>query len=105
MRLTDLNPRWVDAGGEGITTLAGDPVPARHGIGMLYDCPCEQCGVLAYVTFRNPIDGGSPVANEDQAMWERIGEDFETLTLSPSIHRKRGCGWHGYITAGNLVDA
>ena len=46
MRLTDLNPRWVDAGGEGITTLAGDPVPARHGIGMLYDCPCEQCGVL-----------------------------------------------------------
>ena len=105
MKLTDLNPRWIGAGGTGITTLDGKPVPARHGIGMLFDCPCERCGNRAYVAFSNPLDGGPPVVNEGEAMWQRTGEDFETLTLSPSIHRVGGCGWHGYITAGNLIDA
>ena len=40
MKLTDLNPRWVGAGGEGISDADGNPVPARAGIGLSFDCPC-----------------------------------------------------------------
>jgi hypothetical protein len=41
-------------------------------------------------------------------MWTRTGEDFETLTLTPSIHSdpaKGGCGWHGFITNGEVLGA
>ena len=38
-------------GGKGITTLDGKPVPARHGIGLMYR-PCGQCGIPAYVAFQ-----------------------------------------------------
>lgn len=101
-KLTELNPRWVGAGGEGITDKHDKPVPARHGIGISFDCPCG-CDVRCYVSFFNPLDGGPPRINKDEPTWDRTGDTFETLTLRPSILRseeKGGCGWHGYITNG-----
>lgn len=98
-RLVDLDPRWVGAGGPGITR-DGKPVPKRTGVGISFDCPCG-CGERAYVGFKNPTDGG-PAYEPDRPKWERDGEDFETLTLRPSILRKGGCAWHGFLTGGVL---
>lgn len=104
MRLADLNPGWVGAGGEGIWDRNGNPVPKRDGIGVSFDCPCGACGVRGFVAFENPLDGGPPLHGE-RARWQRTGETFETLTLRPSIlrsHDKGGCGWHGFITNGEV---
>lgn len=106
MKLIDLDPRWVGAGGEGISDKDGNPVPSRHGIGFHFDCPCG-CGVPCFVAFANPLDGAPP-PDPNRPLWSRTGETFETLTLTPSIHRvkeKGGCGWHGFITNGEVIQA
>ena len=97
MKLSDLNPSWLDAGGEGITRAdTGEPVPRQRGVGVMCDCPCG-CGNDLFVPFDVALDG-TP-AREEKG-WERTGVTFDTLTLTPSIHRVGGCGWHGFITDG-----
>jgi hypothetical protein len=106
MRLVDLDPRWVGAGGEGITDRDGHPVPERHGVGVSFECPCGLdvgCDrTRVYLAFSNPLDGGAPVINQGQPTWDREGDDFESLTLRPSIARVGGCAWHGFLTSGEL---
>lgn len=113
--LVDLQPRWMGAGGEGVTQ-DGQPVPERHGVGITFLCPCEDCTskrtgnydddwhLRVYVGFRNPLDGGPAYDPRPGQQWERGGETFETLTLQPSIQRHRvgdgGCTWHGFVTGG-----
>jgi hypothetical protein len=104
MRLVDLNPRWIGAGGEGITLADGSPAPERTGVGVIFNCPCG-CGDEGYVPFQNPLDGGLPL-DPNRSVWQRTGETFETLTLTPSILKVRnpsGCGWHGFITNGEAI--
>lgn len=105
MRLVDLEPRWwADAG--------------RRGQGLTFICPhCRS--VRLGVAFTNPLDGGPPhrLALDDQlrfvhgaeysenpndaeACWTRTGEDFETLTLAPSVDASRSGHWHGVIQDG-----
>lgn len=109
MKLTDLNPQFCNAGGEGISNADGSPAPLRVGIGVMFTCPCGKCDDMhdCYVSFTNPIDGGAPV-NDGHATWQRTGDTFDTLTLTPSILRnpeKGGCGWHGFITNGEVITA
>ena len=107
MKLTELNPRWVGVGGEGISDRNGNPVQRRDGIGVTFDCPCRICGIALYIRFTNPLDEGSKLSEEEYGpAWERTGETFETLTLRPSILRskdKGGCGWHGFVTNGEVT--
>ena len=110
MKLADLNPRWIGAGGEGIfrRNAAGElePAPRREGVGIMFDCPCgldRGCEGWVYVAFSNPRDGGAPIASPGQPTWARTGESFETLTLSPSILRVGGCGWHGWVRNGEVI--
>lgn len=107
MKLTDLNPSWVASGGDGITyASSGKPVPYVPYAGVQCDCPCGNTDKnhRLYIPFANPF--GNEVANRMHVHgWEREGETFESLTLRPSILRSRshgGCGWHGYITDGNV---
>lgn len=106
MRLVELHPRWVGAGGDGISDRDGNPAPLRKGVGVMFDCPCgaghedPRC----YVPFLNPLDGG-PALELERPNWTRTGETFETLTLAPSVHRIGACGWHGFIVDGNCVVA
>lgn len=99
MKLVDLDPRWIQAGGEGIYDKDMKPVPERHGVGISFICPCG-CGTRCAVMFTNPICGGEPI--RDRTTWERIGDTFEGLTLTPSILRVGGCEWHGFITNGAI---
>lgn len=99
-KLVDLNPAFYMAGGEGVTDKDGNPIPERHGIGIVFDCPCG-CSEIVGLPFRNPLDGG-PVHSPNQASWQRTGDTFETLTLTPSILRMGGCGWHGFLTNGEF---
>lgn len=80
-----------------------EPAPRREGVGVEFDCPCgnHDDGHRCFVPFANPLDGGHSLYHDRG--WQRTGETFETLTLTPSIFRRRdlgGCGWHGFITNG-----
>lgn len=102
MRLSELKPKFLGAGGPGVT-LHGQPMPERRGLGVQFDCPCG-CGAPCFVPFANPLDGGPQLEAQG---WQRTGETFETLTLTPSILRRepRGCGWHGFIRDGEVIQA
>lgn len=108
MRLTDLNPHWLIHGGDDVLDQDGRAIPLRKGLGVIFDCPCG-CGVRAAILFANPLDGGPALEpNARSAHWDRTGETFEDLTLRPSILRNKdhgGCGWHGFVTNGNVVGA
>ncbi|HEU4727701.1 MAG TPA: hypothetical protein VFT22_07425 [Kofleriaceae bacterium] len=73
-RLIDCDPRWVtDSDG-------------REGSGVRFDCPegHEWCIHVVPVT---PALDGAPHASwqSNGAVWQRTGDSFETLTLTPSI--------------------
>jgi len=100
--LTDLHPRFVNAGGPAVTDGHGNPITEQEGVGMSFDCPCG-CGIRGYVDFVNTLDGSK---NRSKAPhWTRTGRDFASLTLYPSIRRSTelgGCGWHGWFKEGQV---
>ena len=103
MRLTDLQPRLLHSGGDGVARVdTGQPVPRREGVGMTLLCPCG-CGMRFALLFENPLDGG-PGLEDGGARWRRTGDTFETMTLNPSVLRSepRGCGWHGWVIDGEV---
>ena len=105
MRLSDLNPVFLSHGGEGITdVMTGMPVPKTEGIGVVFDCPCgnHEEEHRCYVPFSNPMGPGPAVRGAGKG-WHRQGDTFDTLTLTPSILRIGGCGWHGFITKGEIL--
>ena len=128
MRLVDLHPYFIGSGGAGVYAKTGracgacrsedrascdacfgtgdeyGPAPERDGVGIVCDCPCGNTDEhhQLYVPFKNPLDGGP--ALDDRTGWQRTGDTFETLTLTPSILRRSHCGWHGYITNGNVTS-
>lgn len=96
MRLTDLNPRWVGHG------------PILTGI--TFDCPhcrVQRLGVL----FKNAIDPEGWIEKgvtrcHAECEWDRTGETFDTLSLSPSIDTTQLVfenHWHGFINNGEVI--
>lgn len=103
MRLVDLDPMfYADQG--------------RHGMGITFECPhCpEGQRIRLGVAFENPVDGGTPEPKrmvtfpdghrQESVRWQRTGDTFETLTLTPSVDAaSHGVGhWHGFITNGEI---
>lgn len=86
-KLVDLEPKWTAS-------------PGRHGMGIHFLCPCG-CDRLYGAFFANPLDGGPPFDQGEG--WERTGDTFETLTLSPSLLFDRG-HWHGWLKDGVLTS-
>jgi hypothetical protein len=88
--LSELDPHWVT---EEFTERAG----------FICRCPCGACDDdrRLYVPLKNPL-GPGPVGWRERG-WLRVGEDFATLTLMPSIRRLEGCQWHGVLEGGVFV--
>jgi hypothetical protein len=113
MRLIDLQPRWFDVPGVG-----------TNKDGLTFLCPCAKClagePVRLGVQFANPVQGGAGVemSNRDRlrhvhnlrtfdvppgTLWQRTGDTFETITLSPSLDATRAGHWHGFVTNGQIL--
>ena len=103
MFLTDLNPSFYSYGGKGVSKADGSAIPEQNGVGILFDCPCGVCGERVALGFKNPIDGSDQV-NADRASWQRTGDNFEVMSLTPSIQRMGKCRWPGYLTDGELKE-
>lgn len=101
-KLVDLHPTFYGAAG----TKDGS-TPERRGVGVIFDCPClaDDCawGGKIAISFSNPLDGGAPYSTHSaERHWQRTGETFETMTLSPSIHAVGH--WHGWLKDGVLLS-
>ena len=72
-RLVDCNPRWGTAYGEATTRY------------LTFDCPEGHPNCWHTIPFNPGLDGS--VTGMQGAVWTRTGDDFATLTLSPSIAR------------------
>jgi len=98
VKLADLNPTFYGAHGRG----------GINQLGLGFDCPactaanrldkCEWGGWIA-VPFANPMGGEPPLANE-KTLWQRTGDTFADMTLSPSVHAVGH--WHGWVRNGNV---
>lgn len=99
MKLAELDPHFFSDGEE------------RHGMGISFECPhCRDHRLGVY--FANPIDGGPPATEESRRwtdgtgrlrmmpLWQRTGDTFETISLSPSVDASESGHWHGFITNG-----
>lgn len=79
-RLADCNPRWITGRYAG----RDDDTP----VGVHFDCPEGHEGCDDAIPFSPALNGG-PAASwyTSGAIWQRTGDTFATLTLSPSIRR------------------
>ena len=109
MKLIDLDPRWCS---DGDIVIGGvvKHFEGRRGMAVSFECPhCvarfQQTGDRRVqrlaVWFQNPVDGGPPT-DDAKHLWQRTGDTFETLTLSPSIDASSDGHWHGFITNGEI---
>ena len=81
-RLIDCNPRWVT--GRYVGQPGDDDVPR----GVHFDCPEGHEGCSHVIPFSPAFDGSpTPGWQQNGAQWQRSGDTFETLSLSPSIRR------------------
>lgn len=116
-RLVDCNPRWVTG------RYAGQPDDVPCGIH--FDCPEGHADCGHAIPFAPRLDG-SPATSwySSGAIWQRTGDTFETLTLTPSIRRNPTyasraaalaagalpellndsdlCAFHGFIRDGQI---
>jgi len=76
---------------------------------MSFECPhCHDFRIPVW--FKNPLDGGPPVTREEMKQppgeelhhWQRTGDTFETMTLSPSIDASKWKHWHGFVRNGQI---
>jgi hypothetical protein len=119
MKLTELEPvfvryearvdTWTRVVGDSLTWKPGDPteqvtgprehvlfvetLEEAHGIEFL----CPKCFVMHGVAPELGSHG-----NHGPSRWGVTGTGFSDLTLSPSILRDGGCGWHGWIQSGEV---
>jgi hypothetical protein len=100
VKLTDLSPRFFDVPGAG---------GARDGVSFLCPC-CRRVRLAIQFTPMGDDEIHAKSHREDDPhtivplsgnVWQRTGEDFETLTLSPSVDASAAGHWHGWVQNGD----
>lgn len=123
MRLIDLEPKWIDHYSDethgfirerdactDVHYSPGEESPGEttlsHAQGVLFLCPkCfkENEGPVGTHSVLVWFSGrGVPEYVEPKARWGASGSSLADLTTTPSILIRGGCGWHGFITAGEV---
>ena len=98
MKLTDLEPEWLSpdvfifrspTGRGDLLTCKRVAMPQREQYALIYD--------------KNPQYKGRPVVlTVPDFAWKFEGNDFTTMTVTPSIDASASGNWHGFITDGEV---
>jgi hypothetical protein len=70
----------------------------ESGSAMMFCCPCG-CGEFGMLRIDNNRDRSRPQPPGSGPSWAWNG-DRDRPTLTPSVFRMGGCGWHGFLTDG-----
>lgn len=90
-KLVDCNPNFVERGG------------VRCGI--RFDCPEGHSDCRHVIPFTPALDGSAaPSWYSSGATWQRTGDTFEALTLSPSIRRVQNYPSREAAIADGVLD-
>lgn len=110
MRLVDLDPRWLEKG--------------EKRVGFTFLCPCCQKHRLTALAEPTPfreqvklMHGAMGTVPEDDEDWPVTWvpananckwslsnfDNFETMSVKPSIDASASGNWHGFITNGDIV--
>jgi len=112
IKLTALNPRWIlglpcPAPDGGEYSADGGDMRGRYGMGISFDCPLHMSSSSPLhsrhrikIFFANPLDGLPP--EQGVALWQRGGESFKALTVSPTGNASTEC-WRGFIKNGEIA--
>jgi len=125
MKLTDLYPQFITYGERTITEDDLNPTPYQQKFmthvdllaeaqGLQFGCPkCfEKNGGmigthLIDVTFRDrgvSDNLGSHNTEGAPSRWAVSGTGYADLTIQPSVLVQGACGWHGFITNGEIIS-
>lgn len=106
MRLTDLNPEFIHVNEETKLTKLRKVETLQEANGVMFVCPA------CYVAKGNTVIGAHRVLCFDPSVpvewgqgpgrWPMTGTGLHDLTLTPSVLLMGGCGWHGFITQGEV---
>ena len=94
MKLLELNPRWfnLEDGGQ--------------RVGLTFDCPhCRhvRLGVIFHHAGREAMEDAYIHAHDDaKFIWTESGDDFGSVTITPSIDASHAGHWHGFIMNGEI---
>lgn len=88
IKLTELEPNWV--------------INDEKVMGLRFNCPehhTAETWCVQAVPFTPALDGTKTKSWQANGHhWQRQGDTFATLTLTPSI--RASCGYHGFVTNG-----
>lgn len=88
-RLVDCNPRWGRRSGGDASSY------------ITFDCPEGHVGCRVSIPFTPSLDG----AVMPEPNWERTGDSFDVLTLTPSIkHNSKYASREEAIAAGCVPE-
>lgn len=121
MKLTDLNPRWLEFKGEHVAIMFLCPHCAPNGREQWLTCFFRSAGSLPKdaegcpgdrelfaaafreMGYADPENESSKVVSCNPASaWVRVGDDFGSMTITPSIDASASGHWHGFVTAGEI---
>ena len=101
MKLIELSPHWLTPDIFIFKNPTGGPdwLTCKH---VLW--PEKQYHFLAcrLRELNLSIEEGAIVGIEKDYCWKFEGNDFNTLTVTPSIDASKSGNWHGYITNGEI---
>lgn len=101
MKLIDLDPIWLSpdvfmfknpTGGNDWLTCKSVPMSRREQAALVYKNN-PQC---------NEDNDQHMVLSKPDCTWSFTGNDFATLTVTPSIDASASGNWHGWITNGEI---
>lgn len=96
MKLVDLNPRYISLNNY------------NEILGITFDCPCclntEKATRLAIYFVKDIIGNHGEAIHVNNIAWEVINlNDFNNISVSPSVDASNEKHWHGFITKGEIL--
>ena len=97
MRLIDLEPAWLTpdvfifknpTGGDMWLTCKRVVMSSDEQYALVENSKYEEHNVVPC----NPA-----------STWKFVGNDFNTMSVTPSLNADKSGNWHGYITKGEIV--
>lgn len=104
MTLLELNPQWLDHGGQRIGFMFRSPTKATFWQTCMFAPTMRrvQREAIAAIVPDEAARANVQMCNPD-AKWTATTTDFASMSVQPSLDGSAGGLWHGHITNGQIV--
>ncbi len=107
MKLLELDPRWLIWQGRRVGMMLRCPHCRKTWLSCFFEKMPVLCGEPnQFSLFKKAIDPGENAHNvvpcRKDFAWTRVGDDFATMSITPSLDASASGHWHGFITAGEI---